>query len=97
VLSDTTDLGAGWRAVLGGAPHITETDSIVQVLDEIQCRDIAQTINHDLLGWKVGPPPTVVLRVQDYLIAFPSNARRGEFGFAVGMSVQQKIRGVATW
>lgn len=48
-------------------------------------------------GWSVGPPPVVIFRVYDYLIAFPSNARRGEFGLAVGMSSQRRIRGVAAW
>ena len=97
VLSDTTDFGAGWRKVLGGAPRLAPQDSIVQVTDEAECRDIAQIINRGLLGWKVGPPPVVVFRVRDYLIAYPSNARMGEFGFAVGMSLHREILGVATW
>jgi hypothetical protein len=97
VLSDTTDHGDGWRKVLGGAPRLTVTDSILQVSDEAVCHEIAQTLNRDLLGWNVGPPPVVIFRVRDYIIAYPSNARRGEFGLAVGMSLQRRIRGVATW
>jgi hypothetical protein len=73
------------------------TDSILQVSDEAVCHEIAQTLNRDLLGWNVGPPPVVIFRVRDYIIAYPSNARRGEFGLAVGMSLQRRIRGVATW
>ena len=97
VLSDTTDLGDGWRQVLGGAPRLAETDSIVQVTDESICRDIAATINVGLLGWKTGPPPVVVFRVRGYLVAYPSNARMGEFGLAVGLDLSHHIRGVSTW
>ena len=97
VLSDTTDLGDGWRRVLGGAPRLTSADSIVQIDDEAICRDVAQVLNRDLLGWRVGPPPIVIFQVRDYLIAYPSNARRGEFGLAVGMTMQRTIRAVATW
>lgn len=97
VLGDTTDWGAGWRKVLGGAPPLEQRDSIVQVTDEGACRDIAEIINRELLGWQVGPPPVVVFRVRDYLVAYPSNARMGEFGLAVGMSLAHRIRGVATW
>jgi hypothetical protein len=50
-----------------------------------------------VLGWTVGPPPVVVFRVKDHLIAYPSNARRGEWGLAVGMTLQRQIRGVAVW
>jgi hypothetical protein len=97
VLSDTTDHGAGWRKVLGGAPQLAPSDSIVQVTDEVECRIIAEKLNRELLGWEVGPPPVVVLRVKDYLIAFPSNARMGEFGMAAGMTLRHQLRGVATW
>ena len=97
VLADTTDLGAGWRKVLGGAPQLAPRDSIIQVNDERVCRDIAEIINRGLLGWQVGPPPVVVFQVRDYLIAYPSNAPMGEFGLAVGMSLGHRIRGVATW
>lgn len=97
MLSDTTDWGATWRKVLGGAPTLVPSDSITQVTDEGACRAIAQILNRDLLGWRVGPPPVVVFRVRDYLIAYPSNARMGEFGLAVGMTLQREIRGVATW
>jgi hypothetical protein len=83
--------------VLGGAPRLAPTDSIVQVTDEHRCRDIAEIINRGLLGWDVGPPPVVVFQVRDYLVAYPSNARMGEFGMAVGMSLKHEIRGVATW
>jgi hypothetical protein len=97
VLSDTTDHGAGWRKVLGGAPKLAPSDSIVQVTDEVECRVIAETLNRELLGWEVGPPPVVVFRVKDYLIAYPSNARMGEFGMAAGMTLRHQIRGVASW
>lgn len=97
VLSDTTDWGAGWRRVLGGAPQLAAQDSIVQVTDERACREIAAIVNRELLGWKVGPPPVVVFQVRDYLVAYPSNARMGEFGLAVGMDLEHRIRGVATW
>jgi hypothetical protein len=97
VLSDTSRLGAGWRKVLGGAPHVTPRDSIIEVTDEKTCRQVAQIINRDVLGWQVGPPPVVIFRVGDYLIAYPSNARLGEFGYAVGMRRDLVIRGVATW
>ncbi|HEU6451744.1 MAG TPA: hypothetical protein VFT57_10015 [Gemmatimonadaceae bacterium] len=97
VLSDTTDFGTNWRKVLGGAPRLTQSDSIVQVTDEDTCRAIAQIINRELLGWKVGPPPVVVFRIHDYLIAYPSNAGLGEFGLAVGMNLERTINGVSTW
>jgi hypothetical protein len=97
VLSDTTDHGAVWRRVLGGAPQLTDRDSIIQVADENTCRAIAEILNRELLGWQVGPPPVVIFRVRDYLIACPSNARVGEFGMAVCMGLDQRIRGVATW
>jgi hypothetical protein len=96
VLSDSSELGA-WHKVLGGAPVLVATDSITQVLDEVTCREIAQMLNRDLLGWEVGPPPVVVFRIRDFLIAFPSNARRGEFGMAAGMGLDHRIRGVAAW
>ena len=97
ILSDTTDMGDTWRKVLGGAPKLTPADSIVQIEDEATCRDVAQILNRELLGWRVGPPPVVIFRVRDYLIAYPSNARRGEFGLVVGMTLQRQIRGVAGW
>lgn len=97
VLSDTTDFGEGWRKVLGGAPRLAPQDSISQLTDEGACRDIALIINRGLLGWKVGPPPVAVFRVRDYLIAYPSNAWMGEFGYAVGMTLRREILGVATW
>jgi len=97
VLSDTTGFGAVWRRVLGGAPQLTSADSIVQVTDEATCRDIAERLNRDVLGWRVGPPPVVIFRVRDHLVAYPSNARRGEWGLAVGMTLGREIRGVALW
>lgn len=97
VLSDSTEHGTAWRKVLGGAPMLAASDSIVQILDEAACREIAQIVNRDVLGWTVGPPPVVVFRVKDHLIAYPSNARRGEWGLAVGMTLQRQIRGVAVW
>jgi hypothetical protein len=83
--------------VLGGAPTLTLRDSIVEVTDESTCNRAAQIVNRDVLGWRVGPPPVVIFRVVDYLIVYPSNARLGEFGYAVGMSRDLVIRGVATW
>ena len=97
VLGDTSEFGTGWRKVLGGAPRLAAADSIIQVLDETTCQAIAATINRDLLGWQVGPPPVVVYQVHDYLIAFPSNANMGEFGLAVGMTRKGIIQGVSTW
>ena len=97
VLSDTSSHGAVWRRVLGGAPRLAPSDTIVRVLDESTCRDVAELLNLEVLGWPVGPPPVVIFRVHDYLIAFPSNASRGEFGLAVGMSPRHKIQGIVTW
>jgi hypothetical protein len=97
VLSDTTDHGAVWWQVLGGAPRIAAADSNVEVTDERTCRAVAAVLHRDLLGWRVGPPPVVIFRVRDYLIAYPSDAHRGEFGLAAGMSLKHEIRGVATW
>ena len=98
VLSDTTEWGSGWRKVLGGAPLLAADDSIADMHNEAECREIARIINRDILGWTVGPPPVVVFHVRDYLIAYPSNANWGEFGIAVGMSRRQRsIRGVSTW
>lgn len=97
VLSDTSEHGTGWRKVLGGAPQLAAADSIVQITDENTCRDIAQILNRDVLGWAVGPPPVVIFQVREYLIAYPSNARRGEWGLAVGMTTRREIRGVAVW
>lgn len=96
VLSDTSGMSA-WHKVLGGAPVIAPTDSITQVLDEATCHEIADVLNRDLLGWEVGPPPVVIFSVRDFLIAFPSNARRGEWGMAAGMGADHRIRGVAAW
>jgi hypothetical protein len=67
------------------------------VLDESTCHDIAKMLNRDLLGWDVGPPPVVIFDVRGFLIAFPSNARRGEWGMAAGVGADHRIRGVATW
>jgi hypothetical protein len=97
VLTDTSEFGQGWRKVLGGAPLLSPRDSIVHIVTENECHEIADIINREILGWSVGPPPVVVFRVRDYLIAYPSNARMGEFGLAVGMTTKHQIRGVATW
>ena len=99
MLSDTTDWGSGWRKVLGGAPRLatTDADSIIQVLDEGECKEVAAILNRDVLGWQVGPPPVVIFRIHDHLIAYPSNARRGEWGLAVAMDRAHRIRAVATW
>jgi len=97
VLSDTTEFGATWRKVLGGAPQMVVRDTIIEVRDEQTCHTAAQVINREVLGWQVGPPPVVMFRVGEYLIVYPSNARLGEFGYAVGMSRDLVIRGVATW
>jgi len=53
-------------------------------------------LNRDVLGWNVAPP-IVLLRIQDRLVAFPSNASMGEFGFAVQLDLSPRILGVATW
>lgn len=97
ILSDSAGLGSGWRKVLGGAPQIANRDTVIQIMDETVCRDVAQILNHDVMGWSVGPPPVVIFQVDDYLLAYPSNARRGEFGLVVGMSSRHQIRGVAAW
>ena len=95
VLGYPTPDQSGWRAVLG-APLVQPGDSIVQVFDEAECRRIAQVINRDVLGWRMAPP-VVVLRVRGYTVAFPANARFGEFGLAVGLDARRVIRGVAAW
>jgi hypothetical protein len=97
VLADSTSVGESWRRVLGGAPRLTPGDSVVQVTDEPTCRAVADSINRRILGWQAGPPPVVIFRVRDYLVAYPSNVQMGEFGMAVGMSMAHRIRGVATW
>jgi hypothetical protein len=97
VLRDTTDFGTTWRSVLGGASLVAANDSIVIETDEELCRSLAESLNRELLGWEVGPPPVAVFRVRDYLFAFPSNARIGHFGYAVGFDKRRTIRGVATW
>jgi hypothetical protein len=97
VLSDTTQWGAGWRKVLGDIPPLAPSDSIFQVMDESACRDIAAIIHREFLQWKVGPPPVVVFRLHDNLLAFPSNAPLGEFGLAVGMNLKHEIRSAAMW
>src|SRR5439155_22459901 len=56
----------------------------------------ASGINRDVLGWNVAPH-IVLLRIQDRLVAFPSNASMGEFGFAVQLDLSPRILGVATW
>lgn len=97
VLSDTTDWGAMWRRVLGGAPTLSATDRIVQIVDEDECRAVAELIDREILGWSVSPPPVVIYRVRDFLIAYPSNMHLGEWGLAVGMSRGLEIRGAAAW
>jgi len=99
ILSDSTEWGSTWRGVLGSAPRLApaDTGSVVQVLDEVECQQVAAILNRDVLGWIVGPPPVVILRVREHLIAYPSNARRGEWGLAVAMNRSHRILGVATW
>ena len=97
VLSDPTEWGDVWRKVLGGMPRLAPQDSIIEVTDEDTCRKLAEILNRELLGWAQGPPPVVVFRVGDYLIAYPSNASMGEWGLAVSMSREHEIRGVAAW
>ena len=97
VLSDTTEMGRTWRKVLGGAPLMTGQDSIVRVTSEAECKRLAEIVNAKVLGWKVGLPPVVVYRVRDFVLVFPSNARMGEWGLAVGMNSKFTIRGVAMW
>lgn len=96
-LSDTTTFGAGWRRVLGDAPQLTSADTVAPVYDEGRCQRVADVINRELLGWSVGPPPIVLLRVRDRLVAFPSNAWRGHFGYAVQLDQTPRIVGVAAW
>lgn len=96
-LADTTSFGPEWRRALGDAPRLGITDTVAFVTDEALCRRVAEVINAELLGWAVGAPPLVLLRVQDRFIAFPSNAWRGEFGYAVHLDNIPIIRGVVTW
>ena len=96
-LSDTSSLGTGWRAALGGAPQLRTSDTVAFVADDELCRRVANVINRELLGWSVGPPPVVVLRMRDRFIAFPSNPWRGEFGYAVHLDQTLRVLGVATW
>jgi len=72
-------------------------DSIIEVTDEQVCRHASAAINRDLLGWSVGGPPVVMFRAGARLVAFPSNARMGEFGFAVYMDPDLNIKMVTTW
>ena len=44
-------------------------------------------------GWRA----VVVFRVGDLLIAYPSNAGMGEFGLAVSMTLDYRIRAIAMW
>ena len=66
------------------------------VLDETVCQQAAVVVNRDLLGWDVAPP-IFLLRIKHRLVAFPSNASMGEFGFAVQLDLSPRILGVATW
>ena len=97
VLADTTELGNGWRKLLGGAPRATAVDSLLLVTDEATCHAVAETLNRELLGRANGPPPVVVFRLRDFLIAFPPDVRLGEWGVVAGLSADYLIRGAATW
>jgi hypothetical protein len=96
LLRDTTDFGAGWRGALGDAPVLLPSDTATRVVDETVCQQASAVINRDLLGWNVAPP-ILLLRIKDRLVAFPSNASMGEFGFAVQLDLSPRILGVATW
>ena len=96
-LGDTSSEGVVLRKVFGDAPLITKSDAIVFVSDEKLCRAAAEIINRELLGWKVGPPPIALISVRHFLLAYPSNALLGEWGYAIGMDEQLHIRGVGTW
>ncbi len=97
VLSDTTDLGIGWRRQLGGAPELSDRDTLVQVMDEVACHTIADSINTAFLGWENGPPPVVAFRFAEFIVAYPANVQLGEFGLAVGLSPSFSIKGASTW
>lgn len=97
ILADTTDFGAGWRQRLGGLPFATPTDSIVQIFDESRCHEIATLLNTQVLGWKVGPPPVVVYSLGATLLAFPSNARFGEWGLVVALTLDGVIQAAVLW
>lgn len=97
ILSDSTDLGDGWRRVLGGAPRLSPKDTIIQITDDSTCHQIAELLNKEFLGWRSGPPPVVIYDVKGFLIAFPSNLHLGEFGLAVGMTRDHELRGASTW
>ena len=96
ILGDTTEFGAAWRSALGDAPALLPSDTATVVLDEPACQQAAAVINRDLLGWNEAPP-ILLLRIKDRLVAFPSNATMGEFGFAVHLDLSPRILGVATW
>lgn len=96
-LGDSSNEGIVLRKVFGGAPLITKADKVDFVTDERLCHAAAEVINRDLLGWKVGPPPIALVRVRHFLLAYPSNALLGEWGYAIGMNEQLNIRGVGTW
>ena len=96
ILRDTTEFGAAWRSALGDAPALRPSDTATVVLDEPVCQQAAAVIKRDLLGWRVAPT-ILLLRVKDRLVAFPSNASMGEFGFAVQLDLSPRVLGVATW
>jgi hypothetical protein len=95
VLSDTTQWGDGWRGALRDAPRLTASDSVVVVLTESLCDRAAQIVNRAFLGWSAAPP-VMLLEVNKHLI-LPSHVRLGEFGLAVHIDPEWKLRGAATW
>jgi len=96
-LSDTSEEGATVRLVFGAPPRIEESRTIEIVSDEALCRAVARVLNRELLGWKVGPPPVALLRIDHYLYAYPSRTQLGEWGLVAGMDEKLTIRGVGTW
>lgn len=96
-LSDTSNEGVAVRHVFGAPGLIEKSDSIEIVSDEALCEAAARVLNRELLGWKVGPPPVALLRVNHYLYAYPSRTQLGEWGLVAGMDEKLTIRGVGTW
>jgi len=91
VLSDTTDLGVGWRKVpwkRRASPHVIVSSRCSTSARVMRSR---RSSTAGCWGWEKGPPPVVVFRVRDYLIAYPSNARMREFGLAFGLSLERQI------
>ena len=97
VLTDSTEHGVLWRRIVGDAPRLAQGESITAERDEATCRAIADVVHREVLGWRDGPTPVVVLRARDFLLVFPALAARGEWGLAVGMNADHTVKGVVTW